>query len=394
VTLPLAGHSGHRDGSTADAKALIRIVAVAVSVLVFAVTLVLWARFDASSAAFQFAERHAWIPAFGIDYSVGIDGISLFLVVLTGFLTPLALLSSWESVHDRVKAFSMCILALETAMIGVFVSLDLFLFYIFWDAMLIPMYFLIGIWGYDRRVYAALKFILYTLAGSVLMLVAILAVAYHYGDLNGGTPSFDLLKLYEMPIPGWLQFWGFLAFAVAFAIKVPLFPVPHLAAGRSRAGTHGRVRHSRRRPAENGNLRPGAFCVPVVPRCRAVLRAVHRGSRGDRHHLRRARRHGAAGPQEAGGVLEREPPGVRGAWHCGDERPGRAGRRAADAESRRQHRRALSHRGDAVGPPAHAADFRVRGAEACAAEALRGVPHRHPCHLSGCPVSMASSASS
>jgi NADH-quinone oxidoreductase subunit M len=223
VVLPLAGLLAIAlvDGRH---EALVRTMALTVSVLVFAVTLLLWWRFDASSAAFQFAERRAWIPAFGIDYSVGIDGISLFLVVLTGFLTPLALLSSWESVHDRVKAFSMCILALESAMIGVFVSLDLFLFYIFWDAMLIPMYFLIGIWGYDRRVYAALKFILYTMAGSVLMLVAILALAYHYGDLNGGTPSFDLLKLYDMPIPEWLQFWGFLAFAVAFAIKVPLFP--------------------------------------------------------------------------------------------------------------------------------------------------------------------------
>src|SRR5712691_2033668 len=141
---------------------VIRNIALIVSVLVFAETLLLWSRFDPASADFQFVERHAWIPAFGIDYFVGVDGISLFLVVLTGFLTPLALLSSWESVHDRVKGFCLFMLALESAMIGVFVSLDLFLFYIFWDAMLIPMYFLIGIWGYDRRVYAAVKFILFT----------------------------------------------------------------------------------------------------------------------------------------------------------------------------------------------------------------------------------------
>jgi NADH-quinone oxidoreductase subunit M len=204
-------------------EALIRRMALAVSLGVFGVTLLLWARFDATSASFQFVERHAWIPAFGIDYSVGIDGISLFLVVLTGFLTPLALLSSWESVHDRVKAFAMVVLALESAMVGVFVSLDLFLFYIFWDAMLIPMYFLIGIWGYDRRVYAAIKFMLYTMTGSVLMLVAILALAYYHNDVTG-VPSFDLLKLYELQIPERLQFWGFLAFALAFAIKVPLFP--------------------------------------------------------------------------------------------------------------------------------------------------------------------------
>ena len=138
----------------------------------FALTLVLWAKFDPRSADFQMVERIAWIPAFGIDYYVGVDGISLLLVVLTGFLTPIALLSSWHSVDKKTKEFSFFILALESAMIGVFLSLDLFLFYVFWDAMLIPMYFLIGIWGYDRRVYAAVKFILYTMAGSVLMLVA------------------------------------------------------------------------------------------------------------------------------------------------------------------------------------------------------------------------------
>jgi NADH-quinone oxidoreductase subunit M len=204
-------------------EALIQKMALGVSLLVFAATLLVWWRFDSSSADFQFLERHAWIPAFGIDYSVGIDGISLFLIVLTGFLTPLALLSSWESVHDRVKAFCMCLLALESAMLGVFVSLDLFLFYVFWDAMLIPMYFLIGIWGYDRRVYAALKFILYTMTGSVLMLIAIVALAYYHNDV-AGAPSFDLLKLYALQVPEWLQFWGFLAFAIAFAIKVPLFP--------------------------------------------------------------------------------------------------------------------------------------------------------------------------
>jgi NADH-quinone oxidoreductase subunit M len=222
VLLPIAGlaliacTSGRRD-------VLIRRVALAVSIVEFGLTLVLWARFDGASAEFQFVQRRAWIPAFGIDYFVGVDGISLFLVVLTGFLTPLSLLSSWESVHERVKEFSLFVLALESAMIGVFISLDLFLFYIFWDAMLIPMYFLIGIWGYDRRVYAAIKFILYTMAGSVLMLIAILALAYYHGAVTG-TPSFDLLKLYALPLPGWLQFWGFLAFTIAFAIKVPLFP--------------------------------------------------------------------------------------------------------------------------------------------------------------------------
>jgi len=202
---------------------LLRNIALVVSVLVFAETLLLWSRFDPASADFQFVERHAWIPAFGISYFVGVDGISLLLLVLTGFLTPLALLASWESVHKSTKAFYMFVLLLESAMLGVFVSLDLFLFYVFWDAMLIPMYFLIGIWGYDRRIYAAVKFILYTMAGSVLMLVAILTLASLHNAATGAY-SFDLLKLYALKIPPLVQFWGFLAFAVAFAIKVPLFP--------------------------------------------------------------------------------------------------------------------------------------------------------------------------
>src|SRR5215510_1858390 len=197
---------------------LIRWLAFAISVLGFAVTLVLWARFDPTSAEFQFVERVPWIhidPTLAIDYYVGIDGISLPLVVLTAFLTPIALLSSWEGIEKKVKAFSVLILLLDAAMIGVFVSIDLFLFYVFWDAMLIPMYFLIGIWGYDQRIYAAIKFMLYTMAGSVLMLVAILGLAWMHSEATGAY-SFDLLKLYALDIPVATQRWLFLAFAVAF----------------------------------------------------------------------------------------------------------------------------------------------------------------------------------
>jgi NADH-quinone oxidoreductase subunit M len=219
LLIPNAG--GRRNG-------LFRWLALAISVLGFAVTLMLWARFDPTSGDFQFVERVRWIhiqPTLAIDYYVGIDGISLLLVVLTAFLTPIALLSSWEGIEHKVKEFSILILALDAAMIGVFISLDLFLFYVFWDAMLIPMYFLIGIWGYDQRIYAAVKFMLYTMAGSVLMLVAILALAYMYADGPGaGTYSFDLLKLYTLQIAPQTQTWLFLAFAIAFAIKVPLFP--------------------------------------------------------------------------------------------------------------------------------------------------------------------------
>jgi NADH-quinone oxidoreductase subunit M len=198
-------------------------LALGVSVLVFAETMLLWSRFNPASADFQFVERHSWIPAFGIDYAVGVDGISLLLIVLTGFLTPLALLSSWESVHKKTRAFCMIVLLLESAMIGVFASIDLFLFYVFWDAMLIPMYFLIGIWGYDRRLYAAVKFLLYTMAGSVLMLLAILGLAFLHSRQTG-VYSFDLQQLYGLSIEPRLQLWLFLAFTLAFAIKVPLFP--------------------------------------------------------------------------------------------------------------------------------------------------------------------------
>jgi NADH-quinone oxidoreductase subunit M len=223
--LPLAGAIlllliGNADGRR---NGLIRWLALGVSLAVFAVTLLLWYYFDAASPEFQFVERVPWIPAFGIEYYVGIDGISLLLVVLTGFLTPIALLSSWESVESKVKEFAVFVLALEAAMLGVFYSLDLFLFYVFWDAMLIPMYFLIGIWGYDQRIYAAVKFFLYTMAGSVLMLIAILALAYMHQEATGSY-SFDLLKMYTLQIAPQTQRWFFLAFALAFAIKVPLFP--------------------------------------------------------------------------------------------------------------------------------------------------------------------------
>src|SRR5688500_19709515 len=200
-------------GDRPDREPTVRLVALGSSLVTFAATLLLWWRFDPASADYQFVERYAWLPAFGIQYLVGVDGISLLLVVLTGFLTPLALLSSWESVHVNVKTFSFFLLALEASMLGVFVAIDLFLFYMFWDAMLIPMYFLIGIWGYERRVYAAVKFILYTMAGSVLMLLAILGLAWLHSTVTGQY-SFDLVALYDVSVRAHLHFWFFLAFAL------------------------------------------------------------------------------------------------------------------------------------------------------------------------------------
>jgi NADH-quinone oxidoreductase subunit M len=227
VFLPLVGAllvmlAGGR-GDRPEREGMVRAAALAVSLVAFAATLLLWWRFNPAEADFQFVENRIWLPQFGISYHLGVDGISLFLIVLTGFLTPLALLCSYQSVHKSVKLFSAFLLALESAMLGVFVSIDLFLFYIFWDAVLIPMYFLIGIWGYERRIYAAVKFILYTMVGSILMLVAIIGLSYAHAAATG-TQSFNLLDLYGTALSWQMEKWFFLAFALAFLIKVPLFP--------------------------------------------------------------------------------------------------------------------------------------------------------------------------
>ena len=166
-----------------------KLVGLGVSTLGFLLSLLLLRDFQ-PTATLQFVERHTWLPAYGISYAVGIDGLSLWLIILTTFLTPLSLLGSWSSIEKSVREFNVFMLLLEAGMLGVFCSLDLFLFYIFWEAMLIPMYFLIGIWGHERRIYAAVKFFLYTMAGSVLMLVAFL-VLYR----ATGARSFDILAL-------------------------------------------------------------------------------------------------------------------------------------------------------------------------------------------------------
>lgn len=204
-----------------------RWIAVLGSIATFILSLHLVVHFDAANGGMQFEESVPWIRAagFSIQHHLGIDGISLYLILLATFLTPLALLASWVSVTRKIRAFLICLLLLETGMLGVFCALDLVLFYVFWEVMLIPMYFLIGIWGGERRIYAAVKFILYTMAGSLLMLVAIL-----YLFFAQGASSFDLVQITELLSSGRLQFspqeefWLFLAFLIAFAIKVPMFP--------------------------------------------------------------------------------------------------------------------------------------------------------------------------
>jgi NADH-quinone oxidoreductase subunit M len=207
----------------------IRRIALAVSLAEFAISLLLLPGFDSASAGFQFVENHPWVGQ-AIQYHIGVDGISLFLVLLTTFLTPLAILCSWQSIHEYFKGFFIALLVIETAMIGVFVALDLFLFFLFWELTLIPMYFLIGIWGHDRRIYAAVKFILYTMFGSILMLVAILWL-YNVSGSGNLIRTFDLPELTAriqagyIRLPPHTELWLFAAFFLAFAIKVPLFPL-------------------------------------------------------------------------------------------------------------------------------------------------------------------------
>jgi NADH-quinone oxidoreductase subunit M len=203
---------------------LVKITGFAVAAATFLASLPLYLGFDRASAGYQFVEHRAWMPSLGVSYHLGIDGISLLLVLLTTFLMPLALLSAWHAIESRWKEFAITMLLLETGMLGVFVALDLFLFYVFWEAMLVPMYLVIGIWGGSNRVYAAIKFVLYTLSGSLLMLVAILALYSRHGAATG-TYTFDLPVLAQFVLPpGRAQNLLFLAFALAFAIKVPMFP--------------------------------------------------------------------------------------------------------------------------------------------------------------------------
>ena len=201
----------------------IRQYALGTALLTFVISLGLLAGFDSDTADFQFVSHADWITDFGIQYAVGVDGISLFLILLTTFLTPLVLLASWGDIHTRVKEYQFFFLLLETGMLGTFVATDLFLFYVFWEVMLIPMYFLIGIWGGPRRIYAAIKFLLYTMVGSLLMLIAIVYLAYLH-NAQHAVVTFDLLRLYDVNIPLETQRWLFAAFALSFAIKVPLFP--------------------------------------------------------------------------------------------------------------------------------------------------------------------------
>ncbi|MEE6249196.1 MAG: NADH-quinone oxidoreductase subunit M [Bdellovibrionota bacterium] len=209
---------------------LVRPIALFASLVELGLALFLLQNFDSTTAAMQFVEKKEWIASFGINYFLGIDGISLWLVILTCFLTPIIIVGSWDSISERLKSFHVSLLVLQTAMLGTFLSLDMVLFYTFWELSLVPMYFMIGIWGGARRIYATVKFFIFTMFGSVFMLVAMISLLY-LTKQQLGFYSASILDFYRLDIPyirgAWLspQTLMFIAFSLAFAIKVPMFPV-------------------------------------------------------------------------------------------------------------------------------------------------------------------------
>ena len=354
----------------------------------------LW-HFQTGRAGYQFVESERWMGSIGVKYVVGVDGISLFMIVLTALLFPIGLLAS-AKLTNRVKAFTAWMLLLEAALLGVFLALDLIVFFVFFEVVLVPMYFIILGWGHDRRNYAALKFFLYTMAGSAFLLVGLLALGFLHQSATGHL-TFDLRTLTAWA-PGGLDEgtakWLFLAFFAAFAVKVPLFPLhtwlpdAHteaptagsviLAGVLLKMGTYGFLRFSLA-------LLPAGLGRPRAP----APRAGHR-----RHHLRRDRRQHATEPETVGRVLVGRAPRLRRGRHLRPHHTGHRGRHLHDDQPRAHHRCTLPPRRDALRPQAHVRHRFVRWSVEVGADPRRIVlRHRVP-RRSDCPASPASSASS
>jgi NADH-quinone oxidoreductase subunit M len=201
----------------------IRWIANITALVGFVISIPLWFWFDPTTGDYQFIEQAKWIPSIGAEYHLGVDGLSTLLILLTTMMGSIAVLSSWTAITDRVKEYYIFLLVLQTGMLGAFMALDFLLFFLFWEVMLVPMYFLIGIWGSANRLYSAIKFFLYTLVGSVVMLLGILALYFHYHSVTGAY-TFDITQFQKMSVPFNMQWWVFLAFFLGFAIKVPMFP--------------------------------------------------------------------------------------------------------------------------------------------------------------------------
>jgi Proton-conducting membrane transporter/NADH-ubiquinone oxidoreductase chain 4, amino terminus len=329
-----------------DDHIFIRRIALIVSVAEFLFSLLLLRGIPLNMSGYRLEENAQWITTPPIHYHLGVDGISLFLVILTTFLTPISVLASWSSIGHRVKEFFVMLLMLEVGVVGVFLSLDLFLFFLFWEVMLIPMAMLIGIWGHERRIYAAVKFVLYTMAGSILMLVGIIW-------LYNATGTFDLPTIQQMTQTGTLvlepraEMLLFLAFFVAFAVKVPL------AAGRARGSAYGGFGNVSGRAAENGHLRHDAFLLAVVSGSGAPRGSLGCDAGDHRNYLRRAGGAGTAQLEKARGVLVGKPLGFRGAGNFCVPQYFHAGRGVPDAGARDFDRRAVFAGGHAVRPAAY-----------------------------------------
>ena len=305
-------------GDDAHVRQNARSAALATTVIAFLLSLYAWAKFDPTTAAFQLTESHAWLAS-AIRFKLTVDGFALPFILLTCFLMPFCILASWEVIEHRVKAYYVCFLVLETTMIGVFAAGDLVLFYLFFEAGLIPMFLIIGIWGGKRRVYASFKFFLYTLLGSVLMLLAIMAMYWH-----AGTTDIQALLASIASRPT-MQTWLWLAFFASFAVKMPMWPVhTWLPDAHVEAPTAGSVILAGilLKMGGYGFIR---FSLPMFPDASLYFQPLRLRAVGRRHHLHLPRRPDAGGHQEAHRVLVRRPYGLRHDGAVLDE-PSRASR--------------------------------------------------------------------
>ena len=309
----------------------------------FLVSLPLAVHFDRTKD-YQYVEQANWIPSIGASYHLGIDGLSLLLVMLTTLLGFLAILSSWNAITERLKEYYAFFLLLQTGMLGVFMALDFLLFFVFWETVLVPMYFIIAIWGGPRRGYASIKFMIYTLIGSVLMLLGILMLYFQYYT-QFQAYSFDIADLMKINLPavGWWVFW---AFFLGFAVKVPMCPFHTWLPDAHVGSAHGGLRHSGQRAAEDGHVRLSALLAAAAARHRQEPDGDQhrRGAFDYRHRLRRAGVADAEGLEEAGGVLVGEPPGLLHAGHFYAESDRHLGLDHPADQSRHLDRHALPDR--------------------------------------------------
>ena len=336
--LPLVGVAVHRAACGEDeaVKRNARWVALWTTLVTFAVSLVLVWRFDPSSPEFQFVEKRAWLGGFG-TYHMGVDGISLPFVILTTALMPLCIIASWEPIQTRVKEYMIAFLVLETLMVGTFSALDLVLFYLFFEGGLIPMFLIIGVWGGPRRVYASFKFFLYTLLGSVLMLLAIMAMYWQAGttDISDAAAPCLPARHADLAVARLLRLVRGQDADVAGA---------YLAAGRACRGADRGLGDPGRDPAEDGRLRLPALLAADVPVRLAGLRAARVRAVGDRHHLHLAGRAGAGGHEEAHRLFVGRAYGLRDHGHFRRHRAGRRRRHLPDGVARHRVGRAASRR--------------------------------------------------